>query len=160
MKVKVNVRDLLAENSDHGDLLLYHGGVEIDDLLETNGIDQEREFDVHELLAEQRAIALIWDADMLVSTYPHLREDQAWEVLQECERNYTGEAGLTWDDVAEVVNDRFPDAPEAKQRLLDRLHSLRRLVEALPADVRTNPAAYGEIAAKVDAVEEAVEKGA
>lgn len=72
--------------------------------------------DIQELLAEHQAIALVWDADMLLSTYPHLTRGQAWEVLRECERQYTAENGLTWDDVAAVVNELFPEQIEARRR--------------------------------------------
>lgn len=74
------------------------------------------EVDVHELLAGHRAIALVWDADMLLSHYKHLTDDQAWEVIQECERHYTAEAGLTWDDVAAAVAEMFPDPAETRHR--------------------------------------------
>ena len=72
--------------------------------------------DVHDLLAQHRAIALLWDADMLLSHYKHLTAGQAWEVLRECERHYTAEAGLTWDDVAETVTEMFPDPAETRRR--------------------------------------------
>ncbi len=65
--------------------------------------------DVVRLLAEHRAIAQIWDADMLLSHYPHLTREQAWEVLQACDRTYRAEIGLTWADVDEVVDELHPD---------------------------------------------------
>jgi hypothetical protein len=65
--------------------------------------------DIHELLENEHAIALIWDTDQLINNYPHLTEDQAWETLKECERNYKAEEGLTWDDIAETVAKLYPD---------------------------------------------------
>ncbi len=75
------------------------------------------DIDIHELLARHRAIALIWDADMLQSTYPHLTAGHAWEVLQACERHYTAENGLTWDDVAEVAGELYPDPADQRKRI-------------------------------------------
>lgn len=148
----IDLADILAGKYPRG----FHAPADIDitTFLEFADDDWRHELDLHALLAERHAIALVWDADMLRSHYPHLTAEQAWEALRECERNYTAEAGLTWDDVAEVVTGRFPDAAEARQRLLDRLHGLRRQVEALPGDSRTNPAGYGEVAARLDDVEE------
>ena len=81
----------------------------------TNCIPEESEIDIHDLLGEQHAIALIWDTGQVRSHYPHLTEEQAWEVLQECERNYKGEEGLCWDDLAEAVTELYP-APEEAMR--------------------------------------------
>jgi hypothetical protein len=158
MKTKLNLdlADVLKQRYPRG----FHApaDIDIDGLIEFGDEDWEHvlDIDVRQLLARQNAIALIWDADMLLSTYPHLTPEQAWEVLQQCERDYSAEEGLTWDLVAEVVHDRFPDAPEAKQRLLDRLTTLRRMLEALPAQERDDPAGYGGIAAQVDALEDAI----
>jgi hypothetical protein len=131
MKVTVNIRDILTDNADHNDMLLYHGGVDIGDLLDTNSIAEEQELDVHDLLAERHAIGLIWEADQLLSHYPHLTKSEAWEVLQECERNYKGEEGLCWDDIAEAVTEMFPDPEEVERR------------EARPAKAGAVIAAYG-----------------
>lgn len=154
LKLEIDLADILADRYPHG----FHAPADTDvtTLLEFADDDWRHELDLHALLAGRHAIALVWDADMLLSHYPHLTPDQAWEVLRECERNYTAEAGLTWDDVTGVVSDRFPDAAEAKQRLLDRLHALRRRVEALPDDPRTGPADYGGVAARLDDIEDLV----
>lgn len=65
--------------------------------------------DIGELLAEGHAIGLIWDTGMVRSTYPHLGEEQAWEILRHCESDYTAEAGLTWDDIGQAVAELHPD---------------------------------------------------
>jgi hypothetical protein len=158
MKATINIREILEEK--FGETPTVPATIDIGEVIQFMDADEEHELDVHDLLAGRKAIALIWEAEQLLSHYPHLTEDQAWDALQFCEAQYTAETGLTWDDVAGVVNERFPDAAEAKLRLLDRLQTLRRQVESLPADERTNPAAYGEIAAEIDAAENLVrEKG-
>lgn len=158
MKTKLNIdlADVLKRKYPHG----FHvpADIDIDAFLEFADDDWEHELDIdiHELLDDRRAIALIWDAEQVRSHYPHLTDAQAWEVLQACERHYSAEVGLSWRDVEEEVNNLYPDAAEAKERLLTRLNTLRRQVEALPAEERAAPAAYGEIAAKLDAVEAAL----
>lgn len=148
----IDLAEILANKYPHG----FHAPADLDitTFLEFADDDWQHTLDLHALLAEQHTIALLWDTDMLLSHYPHLTTEQAWEVLCECKQNYTAEAGLTWDDIAAVVNDRFPDAAEARQRLLDRLHALRRQVETLPDDPQTNPARYGEVSARLDDIEE------
>src|SRR6516165_6352445 len=111
MKVKVNLHKLIEDNAS-----TYNGHLQVNaqiDLEELFGsIPDKQEIDVHDLLADQHAIALIWDTEQLRNHYPHLTEDQAWEVLQHCERGYKGEEGLTWDDIAKVVQDLHPEPQE------------------------------------------------
>jgi hypothetical protein len=108
MKVKLNLHELIEGNAS-----TYNGHLQVNaqiDLEELFGsIPDKQEIDVHDLLADQHAIALIWDTQQLRNRYPHLTEEQAWEVLQECERNYKGEEGLTWDDIAKVVQELHPE---------------------------------------------------
>lgn len=109
MKVRINIRERIREAADRDNMLTFEASVDVDNLFETAHLPDEHELDLHDLLAEGHAIALIWDTGMLLSHYPHLTDEQAWDVLQECERNYNSEHGLTWDDVTEVVAERYPD---------------------------------------------------
>lgn len=109
MKVKVNIREHFREAADSDNMLTFEASVDVDNLFESGHLPDERELDLHQLLSEEHAIALIWDTGMLLSHYPHLTDDQAWDVLQECERNYSTEHGLTWDEVTEVIAERYPD---------------------------------------------------
>jgi ribosomal protein S15P/S13E len=152
MKVKINLHEALV-SALGSNTVRVPAAIDIDDLLEY-GDASDYEIDIHDLLAEQQAIALIWDADQLLSHYPHLTKDQAWAVLQECERNYKGVEGLCWDGIDDLINERYPDAREAKERLLDQLHSLRRQLEALPTDEQVDPTEYGELTAKLVDIEE------
>jgi hypothetical protein len=112
MKVKVNIREHLDALEPIAGFSLSRVAIGIDDLFESNNIPDEQQIDVHNLLAEQHAIALIWDTEQVRNHYPHLTEEQAWEVLQECERNYKGEEGLTWDDIAGTVQELYPEPQE------------------------------------------------
>lgn len=107
MKAKINIRDLLV--SRLGETPTIPATISIDEVLEFMDAGHEEEIDLHDLLDERRAIALLWDTEMLRSHYPHLTDDQAWEVLKECERHYTAEDGLAWDDVSEVVCGLHPE---------------------------------------------------
>lgn len=112
MKIKAKLHELIEKAAS-----TYNGRVsvpvriQVADLLDTNLIPEEQEIDVHDLLAEQHAIALIWDSEQVRNHYPHLTEEQAWDVLQECERHYKGEEGLNWDDIAETVMRLHPEPP-------------------------------------------------
>lgn len=39
---------------------------------------------------------------------PDLSDDQAWEVLQECERVHDAELGFTWLLIETVAEENFP----------------------------------------------------
>jgi hypothetical protein len=109
MKVKVNLRERIREAADGDNMLTFEACVDVDNLFETACIPDECELDLHELLDEQYAIALIWDADQILSHYPHLTREQAFAVLKECEGTYDAEHGLTWDDVGDTVARLYPD---------------------------------------------------
>jgi len=109
MKIKVNIRQHIREAADSDNMLTFEASADVDNLFETGHLPDECELDIRDLLDPLHAIALIWDTGMVRSTYPHLTEGQAWEILQECERNYKGEEGLTWDDIAEAVAGLHPD---------------------------------------------------
>ena len=113
MRIKLNLRDQFRQAADSDNMLTFEASVDVDNLFETAHIPDEPDIDLHDLLDEQRAIALLWDAVMVRSTYPHLTEDDAWQVLQECERTYSAEHGLAWDDVGAVVAELFPDPDDS-----------------------------------------------
>jgi hypothetical protein len=127
MKLNINIRDRFHDNTDHNDMLLSNASVDVADLFELNGIPEEQEIDIHELLAGQHALALIWDADQVRTHYPHQTEDQAWAVLQECERRYTAEKGLTWEDIAETVAELYWVRESRREMLVTRWIELLRL---------------------------------
>lgn len=128
----------------------------IDMLLEYGEEDWEHDLDIdlRALLAERRAIALVWDAGMVRDAYPHLTPEQAWEALRECERDHEAGRRLGWAGIAEVLDRLFPSAQEARRRLLEGLRRLQGRVEALPAGAGADPSPYGELAAALDALED------
>lgn len=109
MRLSINLRECLRDASDSDNMLTFEASVDVDNLIETANLPNEHEFDLHDLLDERYAIALIWDADQVLSHYPHLTKEQAFAVLKKCEREYKGEEGLCWDDIADTVARLFPD---------------------------------------------------
>jgi hypothetical protein len=60
-----------------------------------------------ELLCERRLIAPKWDIDDVDTVRPDLTADQAWEVLQAVDRDYSSECGITWKDLEQAAYDLF-----------------------------------------------------
>jgi DNA-binding FrmR family transcriptional regulator len=87
---------------------------------------------------------------------PDLDDDQAWEILQQlaaaCE-----DCPATMQEIIRQLGDM--SYPNSKTTFHDRLARLAGDIDALPERERDNPAAYGETAAKLDALESQV-KGA
>lgn len=109
MKATVNLREFIEKHVDHRDMLLKHGSIAVENLLDTNGIPQEYAFDLdlHELLAENRMIAHVWGVEDVLDVRPDLSAAQAWEVLQACDRQLDSLHGLCWDDIQRVATDLF-----------------------------------------------------
>src|SRR5262249_34916756 len=116
MKVKANIRDYLADQCG-GDINMEGAtivDVDISDVLDHNGIDEEHEFDIdiHELLAQNRCIAHIWGTEDVQEVRPDLDDDQAWQVLQTIERRIDSQYGLSWDTIEIVADELFGCRPE------------------------------------------------
>jgi len=127
MKCTIDLRDHIRQAADSDNMLTFEASVDVDNLFETASIPDEFEIDLRDVLDEQYAIALIWDADQVLSHYPHLTKEQAFAVLKQCERNYKGEEGLTWDDIGDTVARMFPDpdgflSPDRVLRVEKALH--------------------------------------
>ena len=151
MKVNVNIRDYFEENADHNDMLLVHASVDVDDLFDTNYIPEEHEFDINidEFLTENQAIGIIWDTSHVKNRRPDLTDEQAWEVLQECRNSWDRLNDPMLETICHLAENLYPTGKEALRR---RIRSLLSEVESLPARESDNPAAYGEVAAKLDAL--------
>jgi hypothetical protein len=150
MKATVNIRDFIEDNADHNDMLLVHASLDVDDLFETNCIPEEREFDIDDLLADQHAIAIVWDIQHVKDQCPELTDEQAWEVLQECQQNWERLSDPMLEMIRQVAENLYPSSKEALRR---RVRSLLSALESLPERELDNPAGYGEVAAKLDTLE-------
>ncbi len=74
---------------------------------------EPREIDIHELLSERRQIAQIWSIEDVQGLRRDLDDDQAWDVLQEVDRQKDAEIGITWLSLEMAAEDLFGGAPEA-----------------------------------------------
>jgi hypothetical protein len=63
--------------------------------------------DIDELLQERRLVAVIWSVGDVQEVRPDLTDDQAWQVLKECDRQQDCEAGFTWSHIDTVANNLF-----------------------------------------------------
>ena len=104
--------------------------------------------DIHDLLADHQAIAIVWDISHVKDQRPDLTEEQAWQVLQAIEHDRFNDPML--ETIRHVADNLYPIGKESLRR---RIKSLLGEVEALPDREADDPAAYGEAAAKLDAIE-------
>ncbi len=70
------------------------------------------EIDIQAVLAERRQIAAIWSIEDVQELRPDLTADQAWEVLQEVDRQHHAEVGINWHALEDAADDLFGPAPE------------------------------------------------
>lgn len=73
------------------------------------------DIDIYELLAQRRQVAIIWDIEDVQNMRPDLNDDQAWQVLQRCEKHHDCETGFTWLLIELVAEDLFP-CPEGNEK--------------------------------------------
>ena len=73
-----------------------------------DSVTPESDVDVHALLSRRRQVAIIWGVEDVQGVRPHLNDDQAWEVLQECERRHDSEYGFTWTFIECIADEMFP----------------------------------------------------
>jgi len=71
---------------------------------------RRKTIDIHAELARRRQVAIIWSASDVQSVRPDLTDDQAWEVLQECERCHDCEFGFSWTHIESVADELFPQS--------------------------------------------------
>ncbi len=107
---------------------------------------------VHQLLAEHHAIAQVWDISHIRDQRPDLTDEQAWGVLQECDRSWDRLSDPMLATIRQVAKTLFPN-PRGKAALRATLQRIERQIEALPEDECTDPAAYGSVGAELDTVE-------
>ena len=62
--------------------------------------------DIHDLLAEHRAIGIVWDIQHVKDQRPNLTDEQAWEVLQTIEHDRLRDPML--EDIRHVAEKLYP----------------------------------------------------
>lgn len=74
------------------------------------------ELDIKQLLAERREVAVVWCAADVQLIRPDLSDDQAWEVLQLCERYHDCSIGFSWTLIELCADELFPQSPPGPGR--------------------------------------------
>lgn len=153
-KLEIDLADILAKKYPHG----FHAPADIDisNFLEFADDDWLHEIDLHDMLADQRRVALVYSTDDVKEVRLDLDDDQAWDILQQFEAACEDCPDPMHETMRQLADTSFPNS---KQLFRERLNRLEREIDALPDCERDNPAAYGEAAAKVDTLETQI-KGA
>ncbi len=107
--IAINIRDALKSTIGNS-ITNVSCSVDLEELLDFNDLSILN-VDIHQLLAERCEIAIIWSIEDVQGVRPDLNEDQAWQVLQRCERLQDCELGFNWLLIETVADDLFP-APE------------------------------------------------
>ncbi len=130
MKVKLNLRDILADNrAGFAGVMVT---VDLDDRIQCTNVSAWPKFDLFEILEDNRMIAHVWTISDVHETRPDLTDDQAWEVLKACFRDLDSRDGITWDTIKTAAEKLFGAS-------INRPMRFRKVVEVYTDDdVRTN----------------------
>lgn len=110
------------------------------------------EFNIADLLAEKQLIGIIWNVQLILDYRPDLTRDQAWLVLQECERYFDEEITDSMQETIRLISERMFPKPPGKATLKARLLQLGQLVEALPEGEDEYSSERSSIAAELAAI--------
>ncbi len=147
--LEIDLADILENKYPHG----FHAPADIDisNFLEFAADDWMHEIDIEDLLAAKRLIAVVWNVQLVLDERPDLTDDEAWTVLQACHPHFEEITDAMRETVRQQADGLFP-RPKGKAALRVQLARIERLIEALPEDERTDPAAYGSVGAALDTV--------
>ena len=148
--INLNLADLLEEKYPHG----FHVPADIDlsTFLEYGDEDWTHDLDLEDLLAKKHLIGICWNVKLVLDERPDLTEEQAWKVLQACQPPLEEVTDHVRRTVRLMAREFFPE-PKGKDGLKACLAAIGRQVDALPEDEVTDPAAFGRIAATLDAMQ-------
>ncbi len=120
---------------------------------------QHREaIDIDDLLEVHEAIAIVWDVTHVLDQRPNLTEDQAWEVLVECQRSWDRLNDPMVETIRQVADNLFRPKSD-KAALLEEIERIKKRIESLPENELTDPAAYGSVAVAIDDLQASVGGG-
>ena len=69
--------------------------------------------DLDGLLAEQHAIAIVWDIQHVKDQHPDMDDEQAWQVLQECQQCHDRLNDPMLETIRQVADNLFPQQRQA-----------------------------------------------
>jgi len=147
--LEINLADILEHKYPHG----FHApaDIEIGTFLEFADDDWSHQININNLLAANRLIGIVWDVQIILDERLDLTDDQAWTVLQACQRHFEEVTAPMRATIRYLADDLFPKL-KGKAALRAQLARIERRIEALPEDECTDPAAYGSIGAELDTV--------
>ena len=70
--------------------------------------------DIDELLAEHHAIGIVWDIEHIKDQRRDLTDEQAWQVLQECQRSWERLNDPMLETIRQVADKFYPKPREAR----------------------------------------------
>jgi hypothetical protein len=105
-KITISLHDLLVEALG-AETTFTPATIDVTELLEFNDI-YEAELDLHEALAKQREIAVIWAIEDVQTVRPDLNEDQCWQVLQSVHDHHDATIGMNWETLESWADNQFP----------------------------------------------------
>lgn len=79
--------------------------------------DPPAAIDINAVLKSRRQVAILWGTYDVQELRPDLTDDQAWNVLQKCDKYHDCNNGFTWEFIKAVADDFYPapkDTQEAK----------------------------------------------
>lgn len=106
----INIRDLLKSSLGNS-ITHVPCAVDLEELLDFNDIIQCT-IDIQEALNANRQIAIIWSIEDVKDRRPDLSDDQAWQVLQSCQRQHDCNFGLTWETLDSAADMLFGSGNE------------------------------------------------
>jgi hypothetical protein len=124
--------------------------------IETAILRHRETVDIDDLLEISQAIAIVWDISHVLDQRPDLTDDQAWEVLIECQSSWDRLNDPMLETIRHVAGNLFP-VRSGKAVLLKELEQIKKRIDALPDDELADPAAYGSVAVAIDDLQTAVE---
>jgi hypothetical protein len=71
--------------------------------------------DLYDLLAEHRAIGIVWDIEHIKDQRPDLTDEQAWGVLQECQGCYERLNDPMLEIIRQVADNLYPQQRQVRQ---------------------------------------------
>jgi len=78
------------------------------------GLTHQVDVDFDELLAKHHAIGIVWESAHVKDQRPELTDEQAWQVLQECQRSWERLNDPMLKTIRQVADNLYPKLREAR----------------------------------------------
>jgi hypothetical protein len=112
MKVTINLRGMVAEKI--GGTVSVPSTIDIEEVFDFIDFDDEQEVDIHDLLAEQKAVGLVFTIADVKKLRPDLTDEQAWEVLQMFEVAAEDCPDPLHETISQIADMHYPKRRKAK----------------------------------------------